>query len=111
MIWVKRIVPLVLIVAIGLGWWYYDQQQQQYEQEMTEKYALATAKMWVNRAQYRGKPGSYRMSRRNILEADGVTTDEVLAYLERYEDEPEEYGRYAKLVHHYVDSLLTRRGY
>jgi hypothetical protein len=110
-IWVKRIVPLVLIAGIALGWWSYDKQRQEKEQELTEKYALVTAQAWINRAQYRGKPGSYRMSRSSILEAEGVTNEELLSFLKRYEDEPEKYLEYARLVRHYVDSLLTRRGF
>ncbi|MBD3331559.1 hypothetical protein GF356_01810 [candidate division GN15 bacterium] len=111
MIWVKRIGAIVLIVAMGLVWWHYDEQQQQQEQELAKKYALATAKVMITRTQFRGKPGSFRSSRETVLSEQGVTPEDVIAYLERYEDKPEKYLEYSRLVKHYVDSLLTRRGY
>ena len=105
MIWLKRLLPLVLIVA---GWMVYTKYQQHTAErfhEDAERYALVTAQVWLASAEYRDDPQQFLNFRDSLLEATGLSLEKVDEYLRKYSKQPETYTPYLRLVKQYVDSL------
>ncbi len=105
MIWIKRALPFVVIVAAVYGYRMYDQYREREQAFQTRHYALATAHLWLARARFRNNPQMYDSFRDSILTAYGVSTEEITEFGRRHEDQPERYDTYARLVQKYVDSL------
>lgn len=105
MIWLKRLLPLVLIVA---GWMAYTKYQQHTTERFyddAERYALVTAQVWLASAEYRDDPQQFLNFRDSLLEATGLSLEKVDEYLRKYSKRPETYTPYLRLVKQYVDSL------
>ncbi len=105
MIWLKRLLPLVLIVA---GWMAYTRYQQHTAErfyEDAERYALVTAQVWLASAEYRDDPQQFLIFRDSLLEAAGLSLEKVDEYLRKYSSRPETYTPYVRLVKQHVDSL------
>jgi hypothetical protein len=105
MIWLKRILPLVLI---GVGWHLYTmytENQTIQNEQFAHQYALVTAKVWLATAEYRNDNPGFLRVRDSIFKASGFTMDEFNLYLQENKNQPELYTPYVRLVKIYVDSL------
>ncbi len=105
MIWLKRLLPLVLIVAGWMAYTKYQQHTAELFYDDAERYALVTAQVWLASAEYRDDPQQFLNFRDSLLEATGLSLEKVDEYLERYSKRPETYTPYLRLVKQYVDSL------
>jgi len=105
LIWLKRLLPLILI---GLGWLGYTQYQEYRVRRFyddAERYALVTAQVWLASAKYRDHQQQFLSFRDSLLEAAGLSPEKIDEYLRRYAARPETYTPYLRLVKKYVDSL------
>lgn len=105
MIWLKRLLPIVILAAAGAGYHYWDEARAARQEALTHRYALATAKVWLVSAVYRDSSERYLAARDSLLAAEGLSADSVERYLDLYQEKPEEYEDYAALVKAFMDSL------
>lgn len=105
MIWLKRLLPLVLIVGGWMAYTKYQQHTAERFHEDAERYALVTAQVWLASAEYRDEPQQFLNFRDSLLEASGLSLEKVDEYLRRYSKRPETYTPYVRLVKQYIDSL------
>jgi len=109
LIWVKRLIPLVILVAVWFGYSYYTNQQEEQFSKLTRKQALVTARVWYLSVRFRKKPEIFLSLRDSILNHSGVSKDEIQQYLQLYSDEPEKYEQFARQVSYFIDSLYDLR--
>lgn len=105
MIWIKRLLPFVLIAAGYFGYLYYERQTANQAEVLAEKHAMPVALAWVASAKYRDEPQRYQRFRDSVLEAHGLDKQQLSDYFTLYSDRPAEYRRFAKRVTFLVDSL------
>ncbi len=106
MVWLKRIIALVIILGIYPGYRFYQDRQHQQRVDEAERYALITARVWVATATMRDEPAEFIAWRDSLLDSTGISKDEIDIYMSRYEENPESYDVFARLVNAYVDSLI-----
>ena len=104
-IWVKRLVPLLVIGGAVLGYHYYDKFTVEKKLLQDERKALITAKVWVASTVYRDDPGRFLAYRDSLLKAEGVSDKDMSGYLQAYGDKTERFNNFTWLVQQYVDSL------
>lgn len=105
MIWLKRILPLVLIVATWFVYTSYTEHQMAEDERLARQYALVTAQVWLATAVYRDDNPEFLHVRDSLFAASGFSMDELNAYLQEHKSRPEFYAPYVRLVKTYVDSL------
>ena len=105
MIWIKRIVPFVVIILIILSILWYNKQRKTEFAHNTDNYALITAQLWIATAQFRNEPEKYLLFRDSLLTAQKISIEEIERYLKEYEETPENYYPFTVQVKKYVDSL------
>ncbi len=105
MIWIKRIVPFVVIILIILSILWYNKQRKTEFAHNTDNYALITAQLWIATAQFRNEPEKYLLFRDSLLTAQNISIEEIERYLKEYEETPENYYPFTVQVKKYVDSL------
>ncbi len=112
MIWLKRIVPLVLIGLMVGGYYYYDRYTTRRQAAMTQHRAELTARVWFNATRFRNEPQMFATIRDSFIADAGLTREQMQAYLDKYSHEPERYKDFARWVNYYIDSLCdVREGY
>ena len=104
-IWIKRIVPFVVIIAIVLGYYLIAEKKSNRIERMADQNALVTAQIWIASAKYRNEPDRFLSFRDSILEEAGLSIDSIMQYLTMFQDEPEKYQLFTERVWKYVDSL------
>ncbi|MDD3731204.1 MAG: hypothetical protein PHU88_02380 [candidate division Zixibacteria bacterium] len=104
-IWVKRLLPLVLVAAGVLGYLYYDKTTHTKKLLEDEQKALLTARIWVAGAFYRDEPDRFVSFRDSLLKANYLTPEDMTVYLQAYGDKTEQFNNFTWLVQQYVDSL------
>lgn len=105
MIWLKRILPLVLITAAWFAYTEYTEYRLVTNEKLAHEYALVTAQVWLATAVYRDDTPGFLRVRDSLFEASGLTVDELTAYLQKHKSRPEFYAPYVRLIKTYVDSL------
>lgn len=105
MIWVKRFLPLVILIAAWFGIDHYRNKQADEYDRLSREQALITARVWYLSARFREEPQTFLILRDSLLVESGVTTEQMHKYLELYNDRPEKYEQFTRLVSYYVDSL------
>lgn len=105
MIWLKRILPLVLVVATWFAYTSYTEYQIAEDERLAHQYALVTAQVWLATAVHRNDNPEFLRVRDSLFEASGFSKDELNAYLQEHKSRPEFYAPYVRLVKTYVDSL------
>lgn len=105
MIWLKRLLPLVVIGLGWLGYSFWDKTVSARQEQEENRLALVTAQVWIATAIYHNDPERYLAYRDSLLEANDVPRDEVFAFLEQREKYPEELLPFAQKVQRLVDSL------
>lgn len=104
-VWVKRLVPLVLLSAVWGGYRLY--QTAQAESTLAEMNAVgqAVAEVWIGSATYRDDPAKFLAFRDSLLKAKGITKEEVEWYIKEHQDESELYYDFTRTVSNKVDSM------
>ena len=105
MIWLKRILPL-LVIGLGVGGYFlWDKWQVEKQALEEQELALVTAQVWVATAKYRNEPERFMQYRDSLLQVAGVPRERVMDFLAGREAEPEELFPFAQKVQKLVDSL------
>ena len=107
MIWLKRLIPFVLIALIWGGYNYYNDKKEQDELNRLELYSYITARVWIASATYRDNSDQFIAYRDSLLTSNSVTISELQNFMDKYNDTPEELEPYALRVNFLIDSLLT----
>ncbi|MDH3891291.1 MAG: hypothetical protein OEV49_09430 [candidate division Zixibacteria bacterium] len=105
MIWLKRILPLVLIGAAWFSYTEYTENRMVENERLARKYALVTAQVWLATAVYRNDNSGFLRVRDSLCQASGFSLDELNSYLQEHKKRPEFYTPYVRLVKTFVDSL------
>lgn len=105
LIWLKRVLPLIVIAALAGGYFLWDDWSTARRLADEDQVALVTAQVWIATAKYRNDPERYIEYRDSLLEANDVPRDRVYALLGRQEDQPEELLPFARKVQRLVDSI------
>ena len=105
MIWLKRLLPVIVLAAAVGVYFLWDKWSAQRQLREQDRVALVTAQAWIATAKYRNEPERFVQYRDSLLEANGVTREEVFGFLERTGDPPEELLPFARKVQGLVDSL------
>lgn len=70
------------------------------------RFAPVTARVWVASALYRNDPDRFIACRDSILEAEGVSAEQLKEYIVDYSKSPERYKLFTHLAKRMVDSLV-----
>lgn len=105
LIWLKRALPLVVIALIWPGYTAWDRITTANREREESRLALVTAQVWIATAKYRYDQERYLEYRDSLLESADVLREQVFAFLEGREDQPEEMLPFAQKVQRLVDSL------
>ena len=104
-VWVKRLVPLVLLVALWGGYKMWQTHQESARLAEADRLGSVVAQVWIGTAKYRHDPARYIVWRDSLLKAHGVTRDELEAYAAKHADATQEYYDFSMIVSRKVDSL------
>ena len=104
-VWVKRLVPLVLLAAIWSGYRAWQSWRESAHLAEVDRLGSVVAEVWIGTAKYRHDPARYIVWRDSLLKAHGVTREELDAYVAKHSDETQEYYDFSKIVARKVDSL------
>ena len=107
MIWIKRIIPIILLAAVVFGGFRYRDYRKQQEIETAKNNALITAKLWFAQTKFRNDPKKFIAYRDSLLSTTGVSSEDMQLYLNKYQEKPEQYLEFTKWVDYYIDSLYT----
>ncbi len=89
MIWVRRLIPIVAIAAIWFGYKQFQNRKQTHlEAEMHQK-ATVVAHLWFASARYRTNPARYETFRDSLLEANKLSSDDLLSFIAQFQRDPE----------------------
>ena len=105
MIWLKRIVPFILIAIIIFGYNYYREKQKEEIITVSKDHALVTAKIWYASAVFKDEPEKFEIYRDTVLSDANLSKEQMHQFLELYRDRPVNYEVFAHWVSYYVDSL------
>jgi predicted negative regulator of RcsB-dependent stress response len=105
MIWIKRVLPFLLIAAGYFGYTYFQQRTVQEYEALADKYAFPVALAWVGSAKYRDQPRKYEHFRDSVLKAYDLDKAQLEEYFKLYDDQPADYDQFTQRVIYLVDSL------
>ncbi len=106
MIWLKRLLPLVLILIAWFAWKGITKSQQEKATAADTRYALVTAQTWVAATTFRENPAGYLAYRDSLLQANNITKDELFQHLQVFENDLDRQLTFSQTVSRLVDSLL-----
>ncbi len=109
MIWLKRLLPLLVIAAAWFGYDYYKNQQYSAEVSKADHIAQVTSRLWLANAELRPDSAAFLAFRDSLLTAQGLTLEGIQAFMAQVRAEPQKYDTFSVLLTHYVDSLTHRR--
>jgi hypothetical protein len=104
-VWVKRLVPLVLLAAIWGGYQWQKKSRIESLQAEADRIGQVFAEVWVASATYRDKPEKFIAYRDSLLKAKGITREEIEEYIKAHQDETEIYYDFTRTVSDKVDSM------
>lgn len=105
LIWLKRLLPLLVIALAVGGYFLWDKLSTKWESEEENRLAQVTAQVWIATAKYRNEPAKYLAYRDSLLKAADVPREKVLDFLKGREKQPEHLLPFAQKVQRVVDSL------
>ena len=105
LIWVKRILPFVVILAIWLGYSKISDQSKQTELLQVKKYALTAAQIWHSGAALRATPDQFPAIRDSLLAENDIDSLNFQQYLQQNQEFPEQHLEFAHWLNFYSDSL------
>jgi len=106
LIWIKRIIPFVIIGAVWWGFHFYHQYQTTHQIQLEQKYAQITAQIWVASAQYRKEPERFKAFRDSLLKKNNLSKEQLKQFIEKYKKEPEKLSRFSVNLNLQIDSLV-----
>jgi len=107
LIWLKKLsIIVILLIALGIYFGNRHLNRQRFT-DAGQKNALVTAQAWVATATYRNNPERYTEFRDSLLTASGISAEDLRDYLNKYQEEPEKYYYFTRMVKYYVDSLTS----
>lgn len=95
-----------VIAAIVAGSFAWSPYMEARKKAAAERYAPVTARVWVASALYRNDPDRFIACRDSILEAEGVSAEQLQEYIKDYSKSPEQYKLFTHLTKQMVDSLV-----
>ncbi|MFC1475193.1 hypothetical protein ACFLQG_00960 [Candidatus Zixiibacteriota bacterium] len=107
MIWIKRALPLVIIIAVWLGYGFYDDYQEGKTSRTELKYAEVTALVWVASAKFRNEPDNYISYRDSLLSTYQLDVEKCHQFIDAYQENPEKLGNFAFMVKTFIDSIIA----
>lgn len=96
----------MVLGLIALAWYTYDTVSTKEMDRATDEYALLTAQVWMASAQYRQQPEQFIAWRDSLLAARSLSLETLEKYFDIYENQPEDYYKFAHKVRVYVESLF-----
>ena len=106
MIWVKRLLPFVIIAVAIYAYIGYTGKEEEKRAALDDRQALVTAQIWVASAKHRANPEEYLRIRDSLLAAGSMTKDDLVEFINADTGQPENLAPFMNLVNEYVDSLL-----
>lgn len=106
MIWLKRLLPILVILLAWFGWKRYSAFQAEKAAALDLRNADITARVWVASANFRSDAPAFLAYRDSLLSANNITTDELFRYLELFERDMDRQFAFSQLVSKKVDSLV-----
>ena len=106
MIWVKRFLPFVIIIAVFFIYKAYNEKKLSQFQEIEEIYASVTAQLWVATAIYRADSEKYTDFRDSLITANNLNKDSLTAFIDKYATSSDNIGSFTKKVKQKVDSIV-----
>lgn len=106
LVWFKRILFLSVIAVVVAGLFAWSPYMEARKKAAAEKYAPVTARVWVASALYRNDPDRFIACRDSLLEAEGVSAEQLQEYIADYAKSPEQYKLFTHLAKRMVDSLV-----
>lgn len=110
LIWIKRILPLVLIVVAYYGYSHFSEQEQQERAAEIDSFALVTAQVWLGSAEMRNSPERFIAWRDSLLQENGLSLNQMDLFLSKYSDATADNMKFVRAVKKYVDSLYQEGG-
>jgi hypothetical protein len=104
-VWVKRLVPLVLLATAWAGYRLYQTAHAESTLAEMNRVGQVIAEVWVGSATYRDDPAKFIAFRDSLLKAKGITREEVERYIREHEDESELCYGFTRTVSDKVDSM------
>ena len=101
----KRLAPLVVIVAGVMGYQYYQDSTIERHVQQDREIARLTARVWLASAVFREHPDKYIAYRDSVMAANDISNSQMNDYLTVYGENSEDFSGFTLLVKHYVDSL------
>jgi hypothetical protein len=106
LIWVKRLLPFVIIVVAIYVYIGYMGKKEEKQAALDDRHALVTAQIWVASAKYRANPDAFIRVRDSLLATCSLTSDALREFVYSDTGQPEDLAPFMNLVKEYVDSLL-----
>lgn len=104
-VWIKRFLPVVLLIAGWMAWDSYEQHRIAREMAEDKKLATVTAYLYLGAARYRADSLEYIEYRDSLLESMAVTPEHLRLYAAGEDINPHRYKRYVKFLGELTDSL------
>lgn len=110
MIWLKRLLPFVVLAAAWFGYDYYQKQQFAAEVSRADQIARVTSRLWLANAELRPDSTAYLAFRDSLLSANGLTIEGIEAYMAQVQAQPQKHDTFAVMLTYYIDSLAHADG-
>ena len=105
MIWLKRLLPFIVLGATAYGYYLWDKTTTERHLAEQDRLALLTARIWVATAEYRDDPERFLAYRDSLVAAAGLSHDKVFDFLDQYSDDPEGLLPFSQQISDLVDSI------
>lgn len=105
MIWFKRALPFVLILAGWLIYTYGSDYLAAEHRADRERFAQAVADCWLLEAEFAGDSTGYLTARDSVLATHSVTSAQLDTFLAQYKDHEEYLYHFLERVTDIVDSV------
>lgn len=106
MIWLKRLLPIVVILLGWFTWKGITSAQQEKATAIDNQYALVTAQVWLASATYREEKAKFLSYRDSLMQANNITSDDLFHHLAVFEQDLGRELLFSQLVSRKIDSLL-----
>lgn len=104
-VWVKRLVPLVVLAMVWGGYRWLKESRIEALRAEADRIGQVFAEVWIASATYRDSSDRFIAYRDSLLAAKGVTREEIEEYVKEHQDETEIYYDFTRTVSDKVDSM------
>ena len=105
LVWIKRVLPLIVIVGIWFGWESYQKARIERENAYDARIAAATAQLYVGAVKFRADSLGYIGYRDSVLGSFELTSADLNAYATGDGIDPYRYKNYVDYLGKMIDSL------